>query len=100
MKWTFSDGTVLHIGGKVDGESPLAMKLKQQADEASLGRPHAVQALPPPGLQLLNVDDPWHVHVWAHEEALRAGIAISDAPTAQAPSEWNEPESADENALH
>jgi hypothetical protein len=65
MIWTFSDGTTVELGGKVEGATILAQQLR-----AVLARPRVlVEIWPPPGGNVeLNVNDAALLDAWLRAE--------------------------------
>lgn len=54
MLWRFSDGTTVELGGKVEGATVLAQRLR-----ADLKEPQQVRIWPPPGGEVdLDLNDP------------------------------------------
>lgn len=102
MNWSLSDGSVVSLGGKVEGTSALADKLRLDAKQARAGYPRAVLSLPPPGSERLRLDDAWHVDCWVRDEAMRFNVYVTDAPEVQANPEWDEPADPDlgPNPIH
>lgn len=96
MKWTLSDGTVVYLGGKVEGTSALAKKLRRDAKNAKAGEPRMVMTLPTPGSERLKLDDAWHINCWVRDEAAVFHVTVVSAPLdIEAPAEWDEPADPD-----
>jgi hypothetical protein len=65
MKWTISDGTVVHLGGKVEGDGGVALRLRTDLELMQAGRAVYVSVAPEPGgSESLNVNNPVHVNAW------------------------------------
>lgn len=78
--WELSDGTVVHLGGKVEGGSPLAAKLRTAANDAKAGAPDLLCIGPQPGYrELLDLDNAQLVNVWVRQQAARAGVFVRRA---------------------
>lgn len=82
MEWRFSDGTVVHLGGKVEGNGALAKQLLgEQEVERELHRPITVNVRPQPTSGVdLDVNNPRHVNNWACRGARRVGVELVSAP--------------------
>lgn len=91
MIWLLSDGTKVHLGGKVEGSTSLADKFREDAKRAKAGYPRAVCSLPSPGTERLDLTNAWHLDCWVRDEADRARALVIDAPEVKAPAEWDEP---------
>lgn len=65
MRWEFSDGTTVDLGGKVEGPTLLAQRLREQ-----LSRPVVrVTIWPPPGGDVaLDPSDPALLNAWLRAE--------------------------------
>lgn len=82
--WKLTDGTVVHLGGNVEGDSPLAAQLRTAANEAKRGSPGTLCIGPPPGSRaVLDLDDAQLVNVWVRQVADRAGVAVYSAPNVE-----------------
>ena len=100
MIWNLSDGTVVHLGGKVEGDTALARELQHDSKLAKAGTPPYVMTLPPPGHEALRLDDAWHVHCWVNAAARRHGALVTGAPNVQAPAEWDDSLPDGPDAIH
>lgn len=69
MRWVFDDGTVVHLGGKVEGNSPLAKSLRQDVAKVGTENPLSVQlsARPSPWVAV-DLRNPLHVDEWLRNE--------------------------------
>jgi hypothetical protein len=64
MTWRFSDGTTVELGGKVEGATLHAQRLREQ-----LERGVRVSIWPPPGGDVdLDVNDPALVNAWLDQD--------------------------------
>lgn len=79
-EWTFSDGTVLHSGGAVEGDSVLAEGLRRDV-EASKGRfPPKVAVAPlPDGYWQLDAEVDFTLNALAQETARRNQAIVTTA---------------------
>jgi hypothetical protein len=68
MKWKLSDGTVVHLGGLIEGESSVAERLRNAVALIALG------------LEPFDLDDSAQMHAWVHECAQRAGMKVVESP--------------------
>lgn len=81
MTWTFSDGTVVHLGGKVEGESILAKFVRRAFDECRAGRGPMVDDGPAPGPMVrLDVNNAHHLAVWLENTANCLRVGVVSAP--------------------
>jgi hypothetical protein len=101
VEWRFSDGTVVRLGGVVEGNSPFAQRLQDQLELLPLGRAASVTTRPPPaGCEELNTSDPYHVASWL-EDWVRFfdGVQLLSAP-ALAPRQPQRDTEADPNTVY
>jgi hypothetical protein len=64
VTWRFSDGTTVELGGKIEGATLHAQRLREQ-----LEREPRVNIWPPPGGDVaLDVNDPAHVNAWLEQD--------------------------------
>lgn len=79
-EWAFSDGTILHSGGAVEGDSALAESLRRDV-EASKGRfPPKVAVAPlPDGYWPLDAELDFTLHALAQETASRNQAIVTTA---------------------
>ncbi len=79
--WTLSDGTKLRTGGKVEGHSALAQRLRERAQAVRAGTAVWISTSPPPGgLAPLNLDDDVHLDCWVRDVAFGFGVVVESAP--------------------
>lgn len=100
MIWTLSDGTTVYLGGKVEGDTVCARQLRHDSQLAKAGTPPCVMTLPPPGHELLRLDDAWHVHCWVNDTARRYGLLVTGAAEVKVPAEWDDSLPDGEDAIH
>lgn len=79
MIWELSDGTRVHLGGRVEGESFLAKFLRRDMSKGPKGPLVYPDAMPSPGVTL-DVNDPWHVNSLVTDVARCRGVAVVSAP--------------------
>jgi hypothetical protein len=72
MRWTFDDGTVLHLGGLVDGRSPLASRVRTAVDEGAFCTPAPRPCSDVPVIWT----NAYLVDVWAREVAHLLGVEV------------------------
>lgn len=81
MKWELADGTVVNLGGDVEGTSAVAAKLRMSAARARKGAPDLLSVgMQPGGFEKLDLDDAQLVNVWVRTTAAKAGVAVLSAP--------------------
>jgi hypothetical protein len=97
--WNLSDGTTVHLGGKVEGDTACARELRHGSELAKAGTPPYVMTLPPPGHEALRLDDAWHVHCWVNAAARVHGLLVN-GPEVTAPAEWDDSLPDGEDAIH
>lgn len=79
--WELSDGTKVHLGGKVEGESTLALLLRQESEDARDGRPPSVFLEPMPCAPTpMDMDNAQHVNQWVRNTARCLRVAVLSAP--------------------
>jgi hypothetical protein len=87
LEWRFSDGTVVRLGGVIEGDGPMARALRGDLERMAAGRPVVVNVAPHPGGDdPLDVGDPYHVHQWLGQ-TLRGltGVQLTAAPVVAVP---------------
>jgi hypothetical protein len=63
--WVFSDGTVVRLGGFIEGDGPMAKELRGDLERRAHGRQVYVSTSHEPGgSEPLDVRDPHHVSCW------------------------------------
>lgn len=68
MMWRFSDGTIAHLGGEIEGASLFAQELRSELDEKRVG----IQLYPGPGGGAwLDRNDPAQFDAWLEQERIR-----------------------------
>lgn len=79
MRWVFDDGTVVHLGGKVEGNSELARSLRLDvAQTTHAERPLALPLGPRPSeWVVLDVKNPHHVDSWLRNTPTRAQLVAA-----------------------
>jgi hypothetical protein len=86
MRWRFADGTEVRLGGHVDGETPLARKLREQLELLPSGRARSVPIRPPPaGDEELVLSSPRHVDGWCRIWSYLLGVELIEAPELPGP---------------
>jgi hypothetical protein len=81
MRWELADGTVVSLGGEVDGDSALAARLRLDAADAKHGAPDLISVGAQPGSwERLDVNNAQLVNIWVRTAADKARIAIISAP--------------------
>lgn len=81
MKWELTDGTMVTLGGDVQGTSAVAAKLRSSAARARKGAPDAVEVGTQPGAwRDLDLYDPQLVNVWVRTAADKSGVGVMRAP--------------------
>ena len=81
MKWQLSDGTVVHLGGKVEGESLFARLARDAFERARGGDGPLHDEGPVPGkLVPLDVNDAHHIDVWLSSKAACLGVSVVTSP--------------------
>lgn len=80
--WTFSDGTVFHVGGSVEGSSLFARELREKVDLVLDGTRlwAPTRPLPASGHQL-DLQHAGVLDVWLEQQGKRAGLRIVERPT-------------------
>jgi hypothetical protein len=71
VTWRFSDGTVVELGGKVEGPSLFAQRLRAEIADAEAGEPGALQVhiWPQPSeAKPVDLNDTALVHAWLTRE--------------------------------
>jgi hypothetical protein len=68
MKWTLSDGTVVHLGGLIEGDSSVAERFRNAVTLIALG------------LEPFDLDDSARMHSWVYACADLAGVEVVDSP--------------------
>jgi hypothetical protein len=97
--WRFSDGTVIHLGGRVKGESPFAQEMR-----AAFGRDGLKVHLWPLPSQatLLDKNNLTHMHLTLFEAARQAGVKITKKPDnipAPPPPPWGKSNEREEDRI-
>jgi hypothetical protein len=108
MIWKFSDGTTVELGGKVEGATLLAQRLRSQ-----LAEPQSVGIWPPPcGYVALDLDDPALLNrylrdcldYWQRVRKLPLSLQVPDGVPPLLPPPWEGnaelAESEDADAIH
>jgi hypothetical protein len=81
MTWELSDGTVVRLGGDVEGSTALAVRLRMAASAAKRGAPDLVSYGPQPGAWApLDLANESLVNIWVRTAAAKAGVAVLKAP--------------------
>lgn len=82
MEWRFSDGTVMRLGGVVEGDGPLAKRIRDELSLLPYGRTRQVNVRPEPGgSEPFNPDDPYHVDSWTADlMRFTRGVELISAP--------------------
>lgn len=81
MKWEFSDGTVVHLGGKVQGDSDLAKAIRLDVSRMKAGFPVLVQVdVCPSEQRRLELDDAPLFDAWLNQHSVQTDVAITSAP--------------------
>ena len=79
--WKLTDGTVVHLGGKVEGDSSLAALLRTAASRVTKGAPDLISVGPQPGSwERLDLSDAQLVNIWVRTAADKARVGIVSAP--------------------
>lgn len=65
--WIFSDGTVVHLGGLIEGATIFAQQLREKVQLPFL-HPKVRLGLPPAGAVKVNLNDPAMVNAWLEDE--------------------------------
>jgi hypothetical protein len=94
VEWRFSDGTVVRLGGVVEGVSAFAQRLRDDLERlAEDFRPPEVAVGPMPApLEKLDPQNAYHVNAWVMESADRHIITPVSVPTLPPlPAESSEP---------
>lgn len=81
MKWELSDGTEVHLGGRVRGSSPLAALLREDVAliKSGFGVTVQVEAMPSPPRRV-DLDDAQLVNEWVRWRVRRFRVAVTSAP--------------------
>lgn len=80
--WTLSDGTVVHLGGEVEGASVLAKAFRQDVEavlDPEIDFRIGTRPIPAPG-HVLDLGHAGLVDVWVTERARRAAVRITARP--------------------
>lgn len=81
MKWKLSDETVIHLGGRVDGDSELASSFRADVKEVRAGHRPRVPVDPSPApSEPLDLNDLRVVDGWVRSEAWAANVEVVEAP--------------------
>jgi hypothetical protein len=81
VKWVFSDGTTVHLGGKVQGTSALAQAIRMDVSWSKGGDRVPVRVHPNPAPpDTLDLDDPQLVDAWLTNWSVRTDVSITSAP--------------------
>jgi hypothetical protein len=103
MRWELSDGTEVHLGGRVRGTSELAKAIRADVLAARGGHLVPVQVEAPPSKpRRLDLDDAQLVHEWLLAACVRADATVSSAPELEPIERFNplEPDGAPELPIH
>lgn len=78
MRWELSDGTVVHLGGQVEGDSRVAKFLARDLDVRNRRRIllHPI----PCGDEPLDPNNPYHVRETVHTAVRCLGVALVSEP--------------------
>lgn len=81
MRWRFADGTEVQLGGKVEGQSKLARRLREQLELLPEGRARDVPLDPEPaGGERLVLSSPYHIDAWCRDWGRILGVELAEAP--------------------
>ena len=79
--WKFADGTVLRLGGEVEGSSELAESLRRDVHATRGGSPPPVGVFVQPGGDVdLDLGNVAIVHHWAAEASIRFRVEMVGQP--------------------
>ena len=86
MEWKISDGTVVHLGGEIEGDGPVAQRLLEDLQRMADGVLVYVGVRPEPaGSEPLDLDSALHVNAWVFGAALRESATVESAPEIEFP---------------
>jgi hypothetical protein len=81
-EWKFSDGTIVRLGGVVEGDSAFADRLRTELELLPLGRAKSVCVDPHPTSGVtLDPSDPRHVEIWTDDLARFYDVSLTSGPT-------------------
>jgi hypothetical protein len=81
VKWRFAEGTVVHLGGNVEGDSPWADELRRTVVAARRGwGPTVFMEAQPSDGEPMNVDDPDHVDQWLRDLERCLDMTLAEVP--------------------
>jgi hypothetical protein len=81
MRWEFSDGTVVHLGGKVEGDSLFAQLTRETFEDCGKDYGPTVDDGPIPGPTVpMDPNNAHHVDVWLRNTARCLRVGIVSAP--------------------
>jgi hypothetical protein len=82
--WELSDGTKVHLGGKVEGVSLLAEFLRRGAAEAEEGHGPRIYDEPLPSESVpVDMSNARHVDIWVNDAAHCMGAIVVSAPAVE-----------------
>ena len=88
MEWQFSDGTVVRLGGVVEGDSAFADRLRSELVLLPLGRAKSVCVEPEPSSgETLDPDNARHVEIWSEDWSRFFDVTLTSGPELESDSD-------------